>query len=104
MPDQPSVTATQMIPQPNIPAPQPLEVLIPEAVAVINQASQIKSGFRSSEYWFSTITAIATFAGGVLGYIPTKIAIPVSAAIAMAYSAIRGFIKVKALFAHKQGS
>ena len=54
---------------------------------------KIKSGWKTTEFWFSVLTTIGSVGTAVAGFIPASYAAIVASGTAMAYALSRGLAK-----------
>jgi hypothetical protein len=55
----------------------------------------MKNGWRTSEFWITTLTIVGTLAGVAVGFLPAAAVAPVAAVGTAAYAISRGLAKLR---------
>jgi hypothetical protein len=63
---------------------------------IIEEVSNVKAGWKTSEFWLTILSNLITIAGALQGVIDPKTAAVVLAALNGVYTTVRGIVKAKA--------
>lgn len=63
---------------------------------LIKEVSNVKDGYKTTEFWLTLLSTLTTIAGALNGVIDPKTAAIISAALTGVYNLVRGIVKAKA--------
>lgn len=58
---------------------------------IVNEAKQIKSGWKTGEFWVTVLASIGALVAAIQGFIPATIALIISTAVTVLYNILRAF-------------